>query len=80
MLTNNTAVAAFSHTIVGALMVAGALLVGIGLWHLRRRRLAGAADDRGRPRGLAAFGAARRVGVARGLPPRRIHRRLRRPS
>jgi cytochrome bd ubiquinol oxidase subunit I len=42
VLTNNTALAAFSHTIVGSLMVAGALLVGIGLWHLRRRELAGA--------------------------------------
>ncbi|RBY97900.1 cytochrome ubiquinol oxidase subunit I [Blastococcus sp. TF02-8] len=40
VLTNNTALAAFSHTIVGALMVAGALLVGIGLWHLRKRKLA----------------------------------------
>jgi cytochrome d ubiquinol oxidase subunit I len=37
VLTNNTALAAFSHAIVAALMVAGALLVGIGLWHLRRR-------------------------------------------
>jgi cytochrome d ubiquinol oxidase subunit I len=42
VLTNNTALAAFSHTIVAALMVAGAALVGIGLWHLRRRKLAGA--------------------------------------
>jgi cytochrome d ubiquinol oxidase subunit I len=42
VLTNNTALAAFSHAIVAALMVAGALLVGIGLWHLRRRELAGA--------------------------------------
>src|ERR671932_1973196 len=41
VLTNNTALAAFSHAIVAALMVAGALLVGIGLWHLRRRTLAG---------------------------------------
>ncbi|PRY47875.1 cytochrome bd-I ubiquinol oxidase subunit 1 apoprotein [Geodermatophilus tzadiensis] len=41
VLTNNTALAAFSHAIVAALMVAGALLVGIGLWHLRRRQLAG---------------------------------------
>ncbi|MGY1634028.1 cytochrome ubiquinol oxidase subunit I [Geodermatophilus sp. SYSU D01186] len=39
VLTNNTALAAFSHAIVAALMVAGALLVGIGLWHLRRRTL-----------------------------------------
>ncbi|WP_448616325.1 cytochrome ubiquinol oxidase subunit I [Modestobacter sp. URMC 112] len=41
VLTNNTALAAFSHAIVAALTVAGSLLVGIGLWHLRRRRLAG---------------------------------------
>src|SRR3712207_342393 len=41
VLTNNTALAAFSHAVVAALMVAGALLVGIGLWHLRRRTLAG---------------------------------------
>ncbi|WP_448609319.1 cytochrome ubiquinol oxidase subunit I [Geodermatophilus sp. URMC 60] len=41
VLTNNTALAAFSHAIVAALVVAGALLVGIGLWHLRRRVLAG---------------------------------------
>ncbi|NEM05553.1 cytochrome ubiquinol oxidase subunit I [Geodermatophilus normandii] len=40
VLTNNTALAAFSHAIVAALMVAGALLVGIGLYQLRRRKLA----------------------------------------
>lgn len=45
VLTNNTAVAAFGHTIVGALLVAGALLVGIGLWHLRRRKLAAQPAD-----------------------------------
>ena len=42
VLTNNTALAAFSHTIVAALMVAGAALVGVGLWHLRKRTLADA--------------------------------------
>jgi cytochrome d ubiquinol oxidase subunit I len=42
VLTNNTALAAFSHAVVSALMVAGALLVGIGLHQLRRRALAGA--------------------------------------
>ncbi|MGY1730373.1 cytochrome ubiquinol oxidase subunit I [Geodermatophilus sp. SYSU D01045] len=42
VLTNNTALAAFTHAIVAALMVAGALLVGIGLYQLRRRKLAGA--------------------------------------
>ncbi len=41
VLTNNTALAAFTHAVVASLMVAGGLLVGIGLWHLRRRSLAG---------------------------------------
>jgi cytochrome d ubiquinol oxidase subunit I len=45
VLTNNTALAAFSHAIVAALMVAGALLVGVGLWHLRKRRLTGQPHD-----------------------------------
>ena len=45
VLTNNTALAAFSHAIVAALTVAGSLLVGIGLWHLRRRKLAGQSPD-----------------------------------
>src|SRR4028118_1628762 len=37
VLTNNTALAAFSHAIVAPLMAAGALLVGPGPWHLPRR-------------------------------------------
>jgi cytochrome d ubiquinol oxidase subunit I len=41
VLTNNTALAAYSHTVVASLLVSGSLLVGIGLWHLRRRKLAG---------------------------------------
>jgi cytochrome bd ubiquinol oxidase subunit I len=45
VLTNNTALAAFSHALVAALTVAGALLVGIGLWQLRRRRIAGASAE-----------------------------------
>ena len=40
VMTNNTALAAFSHAIVASLMVAGGLLVGVGLWHLRKRALA----------------------------------------
>jgi cytochrome bd ubiquinol oxidase subunit I len=43
VLTNNTALAAFTHAVVAALMVAGALLVGVGLYQLRRRALAGRA-------------------------------------
>lgn len=38
VLTNNTAIAAFSHAIAGALMVAGMFLVGISWYHLWRRR------------------------------------------
>jgi cytochrome d ubiquinol oxidase subunit I len=37
--------AAFSHAIVASLMVAGSLLVGVGLWHLRRRKLAGRSTE-----------------------------------
>src|SRR3954447_2724211 len=62
VLTNNTALAAFSHTIVAALMVAGAALVGVGLWHLRRRKLAGAPTSEG---------AGREVGDA-GVCPRSV--------
>ncbi|MCO7221373.1 cytochrome ubiquinol oxidase subunit I [Klenkia sp. PcliD-1-E] len=45
VLTNNTAIAAFSHALVASLMVAGGLLVGIGLWHLRKRKLAGRSTE-----------------------------------
>jgi cytochrome bd ubiquinol oxidase subunit I len=37
VLTNNTAVAAFSHAIVGSLIVAGTLAVAVGVYHLHRR-------------------------------------------
>ncbi|GAB2935650.1 cytochrome ubiquinol oxidase subunit I [Rhodococcus aerolatus] len=40
VLSNNTAVAAFSHTLAASLAVAGALLVAVGWWHLHRRRAA----------------------------------------
>lgn len=38
VLTNNTAIAAFTHTIFGALVVAGMFLIGISWYHLWRRR------------------------------------------
>lgn len=41
VLGNNTAVAAFSHILAASLAVAGALLVGVGWYHLHRRRDAG---------------------------------------
>jgi cytochrome bd ubiquinol oxidase subunit I len=37
VLTNNTALAAIPHTIAGAFAVAGAFLVGIAVWQLRRK-------------------------------------------
>ena len=41
VLTNNTALAAYSHTVMGALAVAGGFLIGISWWHLWRRRADG---------------------------------------
>ena len=38
VLTNSTALAAFTHTIFGALVVAGMFLIGISWYHLWRRR------------------------------------------
>jgi len=38
VLTNNTAIAAFTHTVCGALVVAGMFLLGISWYHLWRRR------------------------------------------
>ncbi|NYF08954.1 cytochrome d ubiquinol oxidase subunit I [Leifsonia sp. AK011] len=50
VLTNNTALAAYSHTLCGALAVGGALLIGIAWYHLwqRRRDNIDTTDDRGR--------------------------------
>ena len=53
VLTNNTALAAYSHTLVGSLSVAGAFLLGISWYHLWRRR-----HD-----GIDTVGADRRVVV-----------------
>ncbi len=41
VLTNNTAILAFSHTITGGLAVAGSFLLGIAWYHLWRRRTDG---------------------------------------
>ncbi|MER7797209.1 cytochrome ubiquinol oxidase subunit I [Microbacterium sp. NPDC096154] len=38
VLTNNTAIAAYSHTLAGAVMVGGMFLLGISWYHLWRRR------------------------------------------
>ncbi|GAA2056775.1 cytochrome ubiquinol oxidase subunit I [Catenulispora yoronensis] len=38
VLTNSTAVVAFAHTIAGAFLAAGALLITVSAWHLRRGR------------------------------------------
>lgn len=41
VLTNSTTVSAFAHALVGSLSVAGAVLVAVGVYHLRR----GSADE-----------------------------------
>ena len=50
VLTNNTALAAYSHTLFGAVAVAGGFLLGIAWYHLWRRRRDGidTVDARGR--------------------------------
>jgi cytochrome bd ubiquinol oxidase subunit I len=50
VLTNNTAIAAYTHTLLGAVSVAGGFLLGIAWYHLWRRRHDGidTVDDRGR--------------------------------
>ncbi|GAA2075504.1 cytochrome ubiquinol oxidase subunit I [Pseudolysinimonas kribbensis] len=50
VLTNNTAVAAYIHTLFGAISVGGAFLLGIAWYHLWRRRHDGidTVDARGR--------------------------------
>jgi cytochrome d ubiquinol oxidase subunit I len=62
VLTNNTAIAAYSHTLLGAISVAGAFLLGIAWYHLWRRR-----HD-----GIDTVDAAGRVqvGSAAGIPGR----------
>jgi cytochrome d ubiquinol oxidase subunit I len=37
VLTNNTAVAAVAHTLAGSLVVAGAVLMAVGVYHLHRK-------------------------------------------
>jgi cytochrome d ubiquinol oxidase subunit I len=62
VLTNNTALAAYSHTLLGAVAVAGGFLLGISWYHLWRRRHDGidTVDARGRVV----------VGSAAGIPGR----------
>lgn len=50
VFTNNTALVAFAHTIVGSVAVAGGFLLGISWYHLWRRRIDGidAVDATGR--------------------------------
>ncbi len=41
VLTNNTALYAFSHTVLGSLATAGTILIGISVWHLFKLRRPG---------------------------------------
>jgi cytochrome d ubiquinol oxidase subunit I len=51
VLANSTFVVSFFHTVLAGLLTAGAILLGVGVWHLRRHT-----DD-------AVFGRTARVGV-----------------
>ena len=80
VLTNNTLLVAFPHTIFGALSVAGGFLLGISWYHLWKRRrdgidTVGADGRRGR-----RFGCGPRPGRGRpqGLAPLAADRRRRR--
>jgi cytochrome d ubiquinol oxidase subunit I len=44
VLTNSTQLVTFPHTIFGALVTAGAILVSVSAWHIRREPSAGTAD------------------------------------
>ncbi len=54
LLTNITALISFPHTIAAAFMTTGALLTGVALWRLLKRR----AEDEGAFRATAKVGAA----------------------
>ncbi|MDO9355284.1 MAG: cytochrome ubiquinol oxidase subunit I [Solirubrobacteraceae bacterium] len=58
VLTNDTALFAFSHTILGALGTAASVLVGISVWHLYRERKA----QRG-PEHVDVFRKSARLGL-----------------
>jgi cytochrome d ubiquinol oxidase subunit I len=51
VLFNNTAIYAFAHTILAALLTAGMILIAVSAWHLRRGRE------------TAVFGGAMRLGL-----------------
>ncbi len=48
VLTNNTALYAFSHTVLGALATAASVLVGVSVWHLYKMRRSGVSAAQGR--------------------------------
>ena len=66
VLFNNTALYAFAHTILAALLTAGMILIAVSAWHLRRGNE------------TEVFGGAMRLGAAAGHP-RGDRDRLRRP-
>jgi cytochrome d ubiquinol oxidase subunit I len=56
VLTNSTQLVTFPHTIFGALMTAGALLVTVSMWHIRRAKQLGDADPVHRAAGALGLG------------------------
>ena len=81
VLTNNTALAAYSHTLLGSISVAGGFLLGIAWYHLWRRRHDGI--DTVDAAGRVVVGVGTRHPRSRSRRPRRLdplaaHRRRRR--
>ncbi|SHE67417.1 cytochrome bd-I ubiquinol oxidase subunit 1 apoprotein [Streptoalloteichus hindustanus] len=63
VLTNNTVLAAFPHTIAGAFAVGGSFLVGIASWHLWRRHRDTPAENQDRQVWRASVKVGGWVGV-----------------
>ncbi len=62
LLTNEVALVSFPHTVAGAFMVGGALLLAVGAWRVRRAADDGD-DDGGDDDDRAAFAVLARVGA-----------------
>jgi cytochrome bd ubiquinol oxidase subunit I len=63
VMTNSTQLATFPHTIFGALMTAGAILVSVSAWHIRRERTSASAESTDAPDPLHRKVAALGLGV-----------------
>ncbi len=68
VLTNNTALYAFGHTILGSLATAGAIVVGISAWHLYKLRRTGVSTAEAAKLDLADHQAAKTTNTTEVTP------------